>query len=108
MKVLHIMGREKFTSSTVKFYNLFFANGEHEVCYLNVNGEPSIVLDDVKLKQHELFLTEKHFNDLKLIKDFFIKHDYDYIVMHSYLTYRVLKLFFYLNRKFLNKVVFFL
>lgn len=105
MKVLHIMGREKFTEPVAKFYNAFFDNGEHEICYLNVSGEPSIVIDAVQLKQHELFLTEKHFNDLKLIKDFFIKHDYDYIVMHSYLTYRVLKLFFYLNRKFLNKVV---
>ena len=81
MKILHLMKREKFTKGIALFYDKYFNNGEHEICYINAFGESSLINPNLTIKQHERFF-KKH--DWLSIKRFLkMWKQYDYIVMHS-------------------------
>ena len=84
MKIVHLMRKEKFTSSVSQFYNKYFNNGEHDVLYINTNGENSLIDDNLNIMQKELFISSymsSSKDDIKTVLDAI--EQYDYIVFHS-------------------------
>lgn len=81
MKILHLMKPEKFTKDVAEFYNSYFNNGEHEICYVNKKGNESLINDSLSIKQTEVFLSSSN----KKITIALVKYlrEYDYIVLHS-------------------------
>ena len=49
MKIIHIMRKEKFTKGISEFYNANFNNGEHEICFVNQEGQPSMIRTDLTI-----------------------------------------------------------
>lgn len=100
MKVLHLMQREKFTKTIAEFYDVHFNNGEHEICYINVDGKDSLIDKNFSIKQQEFYLRPHHyFQTIKILK--FLKK-YDYVVMHSLFFSPI---FFLLYPKLIKKIV---
>ena len=77
MKILHLMRKEKFTSEIAEFYDKWFNNGEHDLCYV-IKDDSTLVNDKLTIKQFEI-----KYSDLskKLTHDFF--KSYDFICLHS-------------------------
>ena len=53
------MKREKFTKDIAEFYDNYFNNGEHEICYINKNGQTSLINPNLSIKQSEVFFDNK-------------------------------------------------
>ena len=81
MKIVHLMKQEKFTRGISEFYDCYFNNGEHEICYVNVKGNESLINSSLTIKQSEVFLSP----DNKKDADTLVKHlcKYDWVVLHS-------------------------
>lgn len=102
MKVLHIMWDEKFKKGVVEFYNTFFNNGEHEICYLNKPGCASLIEQECTIPQKELLDTKTLADTSKFISEC---KKYDYIVIHSYRIGVLPTLILLLNGKLRKKLV---
>lgn len=84
MKIVHLMIREKFTESISAFYDKFFNNGEHEICYINVDGQKSLINEKISISQKEIYISDISNNSKSDIKKVVTAVDgYSYIVLHS-------------------------
>lgn len=83
MKAIHLMKEEKFTKGICEFYNNFFNNGLHEICYL-IKSSKSEINHNISIPQQELIKGEEKFMYyLRFIK---IIKRYDYVIVHSMMT----------------------
>jgi hypothetical protein len=97
------MKKQKFTNGVCDFYSQFFNNGEHTICFLNQEGEPSLIRHDLSITQKELWFGKSVANNI--LQFYQTAKDYDYIVFHS-LFYRYwLRAFVACCWKLLKKVV---
>lgn len=83
MKVIHMMKREKFTKGVCDFYDQYFNNGEHELCFLNLDGGPSLLRADLTLPQQEICFSGNRRKALRQLCR--VSEAYDYVVFHSFL-----------------------
>jgi hypothetical protein len=81
MQVLHVMINEKFTEDVSEWYNNNFDNGEHTICYLNMNSSKFTCKKDFKIPHVDIFINP--FNVIENLR--FLKNidKYDYIILHS-------------------------
>ena len=105
MKILHIMQREKFTAGVVGFYDKYFANGEHEICYLNLERDKPLINEALLIKQREIYLSGNMLKDIRLIGKELHADRYDYIVAHSLLLPVAFKIYLATHRSALKKLV---
>lgn len=98
MKILHIMQREKFTTSISGFYDVHFRGGEHEICYLNTADKDTLINPDYTLPQREIYLSGSLMRDVRLLARELKDGEYDYIVLHSLLFSPALKVYLTLYR----------
>ena len=96
MRIVHVMAREKFTSSIAGFYDLYFPN--HSILYRNVKGAPSLIDDKLKIEQNEYFFSQGKRSIPETLGLFKKLKKYDFIVLHSMSVFktldRILALFF--------------
>lgn len=84
------MKDEKFRIGISKFYDKFFNNGEHVICYVNFENNKSMIIDTLSIPQLEIYLEngtyyKKPIRKIQEIKKFAeMVNDYDYIVLHSF------------------------
>ena len=81
MKFLHVMKNEKFTKGISSFYGHHFANGEHEILYVNTPGKETLISPALNIRQEEIYQTGADYKQLNAIYRYMKK--YDYVVMHS-------------------------
>lgn len=82
MKFIHLMRREKFTESVVRFYNQYFNNGEHEILFVNFSGNSSLIMPEVNIKQNEIFIEDNFEGKVKLLL-YLRKLECNYLILHS-------------------------
>ena len=99
MKFLHVMQNEKFTAEISEFYNYYFCNGDHEICYFLLKDE-SINLDN-RIKSFEFIYDKSLKSRMQFLK---ILKNYDYIVLHSLFLDNGLKMLIKL-KKLYRKIV---
>ena len=80
-RFIHVMSREKFTDGIVDFYNTYFQNGAHVICYLRHKEEESLIHDGVGIRQMEVLLSGNRMRDA--VKVLWNLKDFDFIVLHS-------------------------
>ena len=80
-RFIHVMSREKFTDGIVDFYNTYFQNGAHVICYLRHKEEESLIHDGVGIRQTEVLLSGNRMRDA--VKVLWNLKDFDFIVLHS-------------------------
>lgn len=102
MRILHLMiGKEKFTKGVVDLYNENFDNGEHEICYLIIEGQPTCFRNDISIPQYEICLTKSDFGGIKYNMDIIsLMKNYDFVVLHSFCISNVLILYLFSHVKY--------
>lgn len=102
MKIIHMMKREKFTRGICDFYELYFNNGEHELCFLNLDGGSSLLREDLTIPQREISFG----NRWRALGDLCrVSREFDYVVFHSLLHDNWLKSCLALHPAFRGKLV---
>lgn len=103
MKVLHIMKAQKFTNGVSEFYAKYFHNGEHEIGYINYEGKPTLIREDLALTQQEVYFGKHPFLNMRRFAR--MVKGYDRVVFHSYLHPFWLRAFLAFSPRILHRVV---
>lgn len=104
MKILHLMTPEKFLKGTVAFYNRFFSNGEHTICYVHPENEQSLVDPSLSITQTDFYLKADRLRNAVHFLN--LSRDYDFIVIHYFLTWeKISRFLFFLPKKYYKKLV---
>lgn len=80
-RIIQLMRNTSFTSGIVDFYQTFFNNGEHTICYINTPGKDSTINPNLSIPQLELYPGENRLQDIKDFRKLF--KEYDYVVIHA-------------------------
>lgn len=102
MKILHLMWDEKFKKEIANLYDVFFNNGEHEICYINKPGLPSLIEEEFSIVQKEIDFLGSVKDTLKLVRDL---KKYDYVVIHSYRIGILASAYFLLDKSLRQKLI---
>lgn len=107
MKILHIIHPDrKFAGGAVRFIdklNKRRSDFIHEILFVNLEGNYSLLIDNVEITQREVFL--KKFEFKKFIQITNLCKKYDYIIFHSLFFYVAFKFVYALNYSVLRKTI---
>lgn len=104
MKITHVITGGKYAPEMVRFLNEFFGAKGHEILYCNVNGKPSLVLNQCQIAQDEIYRKRKKCSTELIEK--LNQCQSDYIVLHNlfFLT-NTEKFLLLLKPKLMKKIV---
>jgi len=82
MIYLHLMRDEKPLDGVVRFYDRYFNDGNHTICYVNQPGKNSLIKNSLSINQYEVFLKNNY--DVKgTMRLLSVVRKADIVVIHS-------------------------
>lgn len=99
------MRKEKFTAGIVDFYNNYFNNGKHEICYVTIRGMESQIRPEIEINQREIIIDNYNttFKDAQNVIS--ATKEYDVVVCHSFFLRGIFVRLAAFNRALLKKIV---
>lgn len=103
MVFLHLMREEKFLAGVTQFYNKYFNDGNHCICYINKEGRKSLIDNKLSIHQKEVFFKGNYdFLGTKELSDLVEKADR--IVIHSMFINPLVTIMLS-QRKYVGKII---
>ena len=104
MKITHVITGGKYAPEMVRFLNEYFVSKGHEILFCNVEGNPSLVLEQCQIAQDEIYRKQKKCSTELIEK--LNQCQSDYIVLHNlfFLT-NAEKILLLLKPKLLRRIV---